>query len=712
MRGRSDIPEDIGSLPHKAAPLLARLRLHGAPVVLASAPWSPELLHKRFKRGPHKSADDYAEFLQEEFLEFVQKGFWMLLPWEDVKDLPGLRLSPIGVVPQRDRRPRIIVDYSFFGINEDTIKLAPRRSMQFGKANERLWKEIVEANPAFGPLRMHKVDISDGFYRVPLSTSGILKLGVCLPPFDGMPPLVAFPLVLPMGWAESPPYFCSFTETACDLANAKLRRNIRVPPHHLDALAGEQDDVITDPPQTHGRPMPKSHRRRMRKRPIAYVDVFVDDFLGVTQDHPSNPSSNQRSVLNHSVDSVFRPNDVHDDKYRQEPNSKKKLKKGDSALKFKKRSLGWDYQVLDKTLLLAPHRSEKVLAEINQCLAQRRVGQKSFESLIGQLRSLVPGVPGSEGQFSLLQAALREKKDNRVRLNETTHHQLNTFVDLLADTDRPTYLEELVAGDPHNIGACDAAKPGAGGVWFTEDDQCLLWRLPFPEDIQQDLVSFKNPRGRITNSDLELAGTILQQDVLAEQVPIAGETTHNFCDNTPTVAWRTKGSATTTKVTASLLRYSALQRRRHRSKPMDEHISGDANRMGDDASRKWELSDPQLLTYFDRTYPQKRPWKLCHPTKQTSSAVMSLLCPTKSPEESLQAELLRPPPRGGSGANSVSLSSPTRDSAASMTQSLSSSSSVAGGETAVSPLVASRSALEQLRTPFATWARRFPCWGP
>ena len=115
----------------------------------------------------------------------------MLLPYEEVKDLPGLRLSPLGVVPQRERRPRIIVDYSFYGINGDTVPLAPIEAMQFGKANERLWSKILHAHPRFGPVHMYKLDISDGFYRVRLTTSGVLKLGVCLPPFPGQPPLVA-----------------------------------------------------------------------------------------------------------------------------------------------------------------------------------------------------------------------------------------------------------------------------------------------------------------------------------------------------------------------------------------------------------------------------------------------------------------------------------------------------------------------------------------
>jgi hypothetical protein len=69
-------------------------------------------------------------------MDFCAKGFWMLLPYDDMRDLPGLRLSPIGVVPQRDWRPRVIVDYTFFGLNDETLKLSDPRSMQFHKAQE------------------------------------------------------------------------------------------------------------------------------------------------------------------------------------------------------------------------------------------------------------------------------------------------------------------------------------------------------------------------------------------------------------------------------------------------------------------------------------------------------------------------------------------------------------------------------------------------
>jgi len=45
-----------------------------------------------------------------------------------------------------------------------------------------------------------------------------------------------------MGWVNSPPLFCSLTETICDLANARMHRRY-APPHRQESLAA-RDDVI------------------------------------------------------------------------------------------------------------------------------------------------------------------------------------------------------------------------------------------------------------------------------------------------------------------------------------------------------------------------------------------------------------------------------------------------------------------------------------
>jgi hypothetical protein len=39
-----------------------------------------------------------------------------------------------------------------------------------------------------------------------------------------------------------------------------------------------------------------------------------------------------------------------------------------------------------------------------------------------------------------------------------------------------------------------------------------------------------------------------------------------------------------------------------------DHIAGAANAIADDASHLWLMSDSQLLSHFQQTYPQSQPW--------------------------------------------------------------------------------------------------------
>ncbi len=150
----------------------------------------------------------------------INKGQWVILPAKAVLHLPGLQLSPPGVVPQCGHCPCWICDYSWWGVNKDTLPLAAIEAMQFSWFLERILHEILFANPAHGPVHMIKLDISDGFYRIGLNIDDILKLGVFFPMLPGDKPLIAFPLVLPMGWTNSPPIFSTAMETIADIANA------------------------------------------------------------------------------------------------------------------------------------------------------------------------------------------------------------------------------------------------------------------------------------------------------------------------------------------------------------------------------------------------------------------------------------------------------------------------------------------------------------
>jgi hypothetical protein len=193
-------------------------------------------------RGCHHSARLHADFIAQEMTEFAQDGHWIILPYEEVRLFPETRLSPAQIKVERDRKPRFIADHSFYGLNDHSLPLAFKDSMQFGGALHRLLYAIRHANPAYGPVRIMKLDLKDGFYRVGLRPREALAFSVLLPEYDGLPPLVAIPLALTMGWINSPPTFTSMSETICDVANNRLYRR-HAPPHRQEELAAAMDDL-------------------------------------------------------------------------------------------------------------------------------------------------------------------------------------------------------------------------------------------------------------------------------------------------------------------------------------------------------------------------------------------------------------------------------------------------------------------------------------
>ena len=192
------------------------------------------------------------------------------------------------------------------------MALAPKEAMQFGRDLHRVMQTVVNADARYGPIYLSKIDIADGFYRVWLQSTDIAKLGVALPTVPGQPLLVAFPLTLPMGWVESPPYFTTITETACNLASMKLRERPRRPlktAHRLEAVAATPPDDTVVAAKVHDEAtqrVPHKHgQHKMGRPPVAAVDVYVDDFILLAQTQHRREQV-LRITLN-AIDCVFCP---------------------------------------------------------------------------------------------------------------------------------------------------------------------------------------------------------------------------------------------------------------------------------------------------------------------------------------------------------------------------------------------------------------------
>jgi len=742
-RGQSNLTT-LAGVDHPARPLLQHLSRSGFPVVLSTPPWTLEQRDHAVARGPHQSAHQFLDFLRDELADMVDRATWMVLPYHRLRELHNLRLSPMGVVPQHARRPRPIVDYTFSGINHDTLPLSPREAMQFGRALDRIISQVVHADPRFGPVRFIKLDIADGFYRVWLRVEDVPKLAVTIPSLPGEAPLVALPLALPMGWTQSPPAFCAVTETVADLANARLRRILRSSPHRLDSLAATLPSPPTSPfldappSATALNPQPPPIRHLTRR--VRSVDVFVDDFIALAQGGARQRTHVQRTLMS-AIDDVFRPLAPHDPPDRTEPISVKKLRAGDASWDTCKTLLGWIIDSVAMTITLPPRR----LARLSELLAsilptRRRLALPAFHKLLGELRSMSLALPGARGLFSHLQAALYQAHTGRLRLSPGFHRALDDFRWLHDNLSaRPTRLFELVPTAPVVVGTHDASALGAGGVWFPTPLAAprtpkladfkvdgslhwsrhrlapahpIVWRVPFPPDVSAQVRTFAQPHGRLNNSELELLGHLWHLDVGAHTFDIRERTVHSATDNLATLFWARQGSTTTTSPAATLLRHLSMHQRYHRYVSSTDYIPGDLNVMADAASRLCSLSDADFLTEFNALFPQRLPWHLFRPSPALISTGISALRMQTCTSESF---LLPPTPPRRTGSSGLTTVPPYRSTLLYKTlptPSLSSKSLPTASGTASSTLAAAPSAAAPLRVPYAALAKRSRVWGP
>jgi hypothetical protein len=194
--------------------------------------------------GLHKSTIEHVNFLNKEMATMALRDQWMVLPYALIRDMATLWISPIGIVPQHERCPHTIVDYSFSKVNANTMPLAQSKSMQFSHTLPQLLQKIVHADLQHGSVYMSKVDVTNGFYHKGMCIRDILSLGMAFPPApDGML-LVAFPLISPMGWVENPPWFTMAMETSADLAKAAFATNYHPTLHCLAAAAAGINPVL------------------------------------------------------------------------------------------------------------------------------------------------------------------------------------------------------------------------------------------------------------------------------------------------------------------------------------------------------------------------------------------------------------------------------------------------------------------------------------
>jgi hypothetical protein len=627
-------------------------------------PWEWATIEAAVQKGAHSSAttEESIALIEEDVAYQVKAGYAQIISWEELARLrpKNLKVSPLAVVPQRNRRGRMILDLAFAvrkgqaaqrgrkrksyydevilqpSVNDTTKRLAPEGPVkELGNVLPRIL-DFMAYVPSEEHIYFTKVDLADGYWRMIVDPEERWNFAYVMPSAPGVPTRLVVPSALQMGWNESPAYFCATTETARDVAQRWIDDSTTLPEHPMEPLT-----IPTKPPR----------RQTSDGPPHQMSAVYVDDFLGAcVEDKKGKLLQRTARATLHAIHNVFPPPSVTGNPDAKDPISEKKMLKGDGRWDTQKEILGYLLDGIHRTVQLPPTRAADLLKEIRSILKKQRVPLKRFRSIAGRLQHAARILPSARAFFTPINAAFRGLP-TYVGLSRhgEVRHALIDIASVIRDlAGRPTHVSELVQGQLAHIGFCDASAFGAGGVWFGGDTQMepIVWRIEWPTDITKAVVTDQNPTGTLTNSDLEMAGVLLHEAVLEAHLGPAMKGTQIAigCDNSPAVAWSTRmASRSTSPIAYRLLKGLAMRQRCNRSAPPAVyHVAGVTNTLADVASRPLagvaahfhllsssptDMCPQTFLTLFDSMYPlpQKRPWNNVQPPSGLWYNVISTL---------------------------------------------------------------------------------------
>jgi hypothetical protein len=239
-----------------------------------------------------------------------------------------------------------------------------------------------------------------------------------------------------------------------------------------------------------------------------------------------------------------------------------------------------------------------------------------FELVVAKLRHAFTALPGGRGLLSPCNRLLKQRPPVvYFHCNEPLCSAIsNCWTNLRESTRRPTRCRELVAGWPDFVGIVNASSQGVGGIIIGKLSKCppMVFWLQWLMDITANVISNRNPKGMITNSDLELAGLVILW-LMMEHVcgSLAEKRVALLSNKTPTVSWVQQMASRSSLVAEQLIRILVLRFNLQKVCPITMlHIAGDQNAMTDIPSRlfgskpKWHFqAELDLLTFFNTSFP-------------------------------------------------------------------------------------------------------------
>jgi len=343
-------------------------------------------------------------------------------------------------------------------VNDTTTKTAPQGACdQIGHALKRLIHAFAEAGED-EKVFMAKWDIKDGFWRLNCQSGEEWNFAYVLPQEEGMPVKLVVPTSLQMGWIESPPYFCTASETARDIAVEYCETAVgSLPPHKFLDKTCASTGTTTKGQQKNG---------------FRYlIEVYVDDFISFVLAPTTEQLRHVATAVMHGIHDVFPP----DDDDERDPISVKKLKQGDGVFATRKCILGFDFDGEEKTIWLEEEKRATLLAILKGWIrsatrSKGGIALGEFESVTAKLQHAFTALPAGKGLLSPCNWVLRKRPPVvYLHRNRPLFEAIQGARTLLREsTTRPTHCRELVTGWPDVIGISRTHQAMAWGGSYWE----------------------------------------------------------------------------------------------------------------------------------------------------------------------------------------------------------------------------------------------------
>jgi hypothetical protein len=164
----------------------------------------------------------------------------------------------------------------------------------------------------------------------------------------------------------------------------------------------------------------------------------------------------------------------------------------------------------------------------------------------------------------------------------------------------------------------------------------VVFRWEWLDDIKHNIISLTNPTGKLTNSDLEMAGLVILWLVIEGVcLNLRKKRVTLFSNNLPTVSWVARLASKRSLVAEQLVQALALHLKTMHTCPLTPmHIEGIHNKIADIPSRSfvsnpaWTCtSNADLLTLFNTHFPlpQQQSWTVYHLNCAAVTCVTSIL---------------------------------------------------------------------------------------